>query len=103
RTRRLLHAGHRTYDGPRRRKSSQLAVEEADHPALVFRRLGRDPGDVLAVRDLPDLLRLAGDGVERTVWLLLRPALAVLAVDEEAGRRRDLRHLAFQARRRRRA
>ena len=42
----------------------ERSVEEADHAALVFGRLGRDPGDVLAVRDFPDLLRLARGGVE---------------------------------------
>src|SRR4029078_10358320 len=67
RARRLLHAGHRTYDGPPGRDSSQLAVEERDHPALVLGRLGRDPGDVLAVRALPELLRSARGGVEALV------------------------------------
>ena len=83
-------------------RSSQLpeqrVVEEAHDAALVLLRRGGDPGHVLAVRDLPDLLRLARGGVEALVRHGLRAALAVLAVDEEHGRRRDLRHVALQAR-----
>src|SRR5215212_1950551 len=76
--------------------AEQVLVEEADHAAVVLRGCGRDPGDVLAVRDLPDLLRLAGGGVEALVRLRLGAALAVLAVDEEAGRRSDSADLALQ-------
>ena len=77
----------------------QGAVEERDHAPLVLRRLRLDAGDVLAVRDLPDLLRVAGRRVEVLVRLPLAAALALLAVDEEDGSRSDLLDLALQARR----
>jgi hypothetical protein len=48
----------------------------------------------LAVRDFPDLLRLAGGRVEQLVRLFLGAVLALLAVDEEEGGRRDLGDLA---------
>jgi hypothetical protein len=44
---------------------------------------------VLAVRHLPDLLRVAGGCVEQAIRPLLGTSLAVLAVDEEYGSGRD--------------
>ena len=78
--------------------AQESVVEKSDYPALVLGGPRRDPGDMLAVRDFPDLLRLSGRGVEGLVRPSFSAALATLAVDEEHVRRRDPRGLALQAR-----
>src|SRR5215211_4151914 len=72
----------------------QPAVEEADDPLFVCRRLGLDTAHVLGARNLPDLLRPALDLVELVVGRLLG-RLALFPVDEE-HRVVDLRDEASQ-------
>src|SRR5215210_5522074 len=72
-------------------------VEEADDTPLVLLRARGNAGDVLAVRDFPDLFRLPGGRIEDLVRLCLGAVLPLLAVDEEDGVWRDLGNFALQA------